>query len=36
LFNSSDKRLARALLLLAQYGGRGKERRVWPRSRTNC
>ncbi len=31
LFNSSEKRLARALLLLARYGTRGKPRRVLPR-----
>jgi CRP-like cAMP-binding protein len=30
LFNSSDKRLARALLLLAHYGKPGKARRVLP------
>jgi len=31
LFNSSDKRLARALLLLAQYGKAGQTPRVLPR-----
>jgi len=31
LFNSSEKRLARALLLLARYGTRDKPRRVLPR-----
>ena len=31
LFNSSDKRLARALLLLAHYGTPGKTHRVLPR-----
>ena len=31
LFNSSDKRLARALLLLAHYGKPGRKRRVLPR-----
>ena len=31
LFNSSEKRLARALLLLARYGDRGKSHRVLPR-----
>jgi CRP/FNR family cyclic AMP-dependent transcriptional regulator len=31
LFNSSEKRLARALLLLAQYGAEGKGERVLPK-----
>ena len=33
LFNSSEKRLARALLLLARYGKQDKPRQVVPRSR---
>ena len=31
LFNSSEKRLARTLLLLARYGARGQPKRVLPR-----
>jgi CRP/FNR family cyclic AMP-dependent transcriptional regulator len=30
LFNSSEKRLARTLLLLARYGGRGQPQKVFP------
>ncbi len=33
LFNSSEKRLARTLLLLARYGARGQPEKVFPKKR---